>query len=102
MSESRTPTRIDEIAEGWISTYCDLDPTVRTYLGVTGRLGEYADYSPAGAEAMAEAKRSVIEALDAAAPVDNVDRVTQTDLRSALALDLEAYEAGLHLRDLNV
>lgn len=102
MSESRTPTRIDEIAEGWISTYCDLDPTVATYIGVTGRLGEYADYSPAGAEAMAAAKRSVIEALDAAAPVDNVDRVTQTDLRSALALDLEAYEAGLHLRDLNV
>ncbi|PWB96697.1 DUF885 domain-containing protein [Homoserinimonas hongtaonis] len=102
MSESRTPTSIDGIAEGWISTYIDLDPTVATYIGVAGRLGEYADYSPAGAEAMAEAKRKVIAALDATDAVDSVDRVTQTDLRASLSLDIEAHAAGLHLRDLNV
>ena len=34
--------------------------------------------------------------------VDDVDRVTRTDLLSDLQLSVESYEAKLHLRDLNV
>lgn len=102
MSEPRTPTPIDRIAEGWVTTLTALDPTIATYIGVPGRLGEYGDYSPAGADAMADAARAVLRELDAAEALDDVDRVTHADLRGTLELDIEAHEAKLHLRDLNV
>lgn len=102
MSDSRVPTPIDDIAEEWVRTLTDLDPTIATYIGVPGRLGEYGDYSPEGAEAQADAARTTLDALEACQPVDDVDRVTLADLTATLRLDLEAHDAQLHLRDLNV
>ncbi|TFD67905.1 DUF885 domain-containing protein [Cryobacterium ruanii] len=98
----RTPTAIDQIAEQWVDTLVDLDPTVGTYIGRTEGDGRYGDYSPAGHERfVAEAKRTIAQ-LDAASPVDSVDEVTQTDLRSELSLSVESSDAQLQLRDLNV
>jgi uncharacterized protein (DUF885 family) len=102
MTEPRTPTTIDRIAEDWVTTVTDLDPTIATYIGLPGRLGDYGDYSPAGAEAMVSAAKRTLRALDSATPVDEVDRVTLADLRSTLELDIDAHDAKLHLRDLNV
>jgi len=98
----RTPSAVDRVAEDWVSTLVDLDPTVATWLGVPGRTGEYGDMSPAGAEAYAAAARATRQALAAAQPVDAVDEVTKTDLTAELDLDLESHERRLHLRDLNV
>ena len=98
----RTPTPIDRIAEDWVDTLVDLDPTVGTYIGRTESDGRFGDYSPDGLEHGVDMARSFIARLDAAAPVDDVDVVTRTDLRSSLALDVESAEAGLPLRDLNV
>ena len=98
----RTPTPIDRIAEDWVDTLVDLDPTVGTYIGRTEPDGRFGDYSPDGLEHGVDMARSFIARLDAAAPVDDVDVVTRTDLRSSLALDVESAEAGLPLRDLNV
>lgn len=101
-SEIRTPTPIDRIAEDWVATLADLDPSVATWIGIPGRLGEYADYSPAGhARFIAEAQK-VVDALDAATEVDATDLVTRTDLRATLSLAIEASDARLQLRDLNV
>ncbi|TFD89133.1 DUF885 domain-containing protein [Cryobacterium serini] len=98
----RTPTAIDQIAEEWVDTLVDLDPTVGTYIGRTEGDGRYGDYSPAGHERfIAEAKKTIAQ-LDAAHPGDSVDEVTQTDLRSELALTVESADAELQLRDLNV
>ena len=98
----RTPTAIDQIAEEWVDTLVDLDPTVGTYIGRTEGDGRYGDYSPAGHERfIAEAKKTIAQ-LDAAHPSDSVDEVTQTDLRSDLALTVESADAELQLRDLNV
>ena len=103
MSEQpRTPTPIDAIAEDWVATLVDLDPTVAVWIGIPGRLGEYGDYSPDGHERWAAEARRVLAALDAAEPVDDTDRVTKTDLSAELRLALEASEARLHERDLNV
>ena len=100
--ESRQPTAIDQIAEDWVTTLADLDPTVATWIGLPGRLGEYGDQSPAGqARYIDEAKR-VVTRLAAAEPIDAVDRVTRTDLLADLRLSIEGDAAGLHLRDLNV
>lgn len=98
----RTPTPIDAIAEDWVRTLVDLDPGWATYIGVEGRLGEYGDYSPAGHEAHLAAVQHVIRRLEAAEPVDDVDRVTRTDLLSELRLEVEGFDAKLQERDINV
>ncbi|WP_394552194.1 DUF885 domain-containing protein [Agromyces sp. MMS24-JH15] len=98
----RTPTDIDRIAESWVDTLVELDPTVGTYIGRTGSDDRFGDYSPAGHAALADAARSTLVALEAARPVDGVDEVTRSDLSSELGLSLARFDAGLHRSDLNV
>jgi uncharacterized protein (DUF885 family) len=100
--EVRTPTPIDAIAEAWVDTELDLFPEYRVYLGREGREGEYADYSPAGAErVIAEVKKTLAQ-IAAATPVDSVDAVTKMDLARELQLQIDKHEAGFDQRDLNV
>jgi uncharacterized protein (DUF885 family) len=100
--EVRTTTPIDAIAERWVDTELDLFPELRVYLGREGREGEYADYSPAGAErAIAEVKKALRE-ISAASPADAVDEVTKMDLARELQLMIDKHEAGFDQRDLNV
>src|SRR5690606_19518304 len=102
MSEERPTTPIDTIAERWVDTLVDLVPDVAIYIGVPGRTGEYGDLSPAGHERLADATRALVSELEAQAPQDAVDEVTKTDLLAEARLSLEAHDARLHLRDLNV
>ncbi|SFR77032.1 Uncharacterized conserved protein, DUF885 familyt [Agromyces sp. CF514] len=101
-SSERIPTEIDRIAEDWVDTIVDLSPTLGTYIGRKDADARFGDLSPEGIEQVVEAKRRTIARLDAAAIADDVDTVTFTDLRAELALDVEAHEAGLPFRDLNV
>ncbi len=100
--KTRPSTQVDAIAEEWVDTELELLPEYRVYLGRPGREGEYADYSPAGAERVAEASRRALSAIRAATPVDAVDEVTKLDLARTLELSLEKHEAGFDQRDLNV
>ncbi|MBT2499923.1 DUF885 domain-containing protein [Agromyces sp. ISL-38] len=101
-ASERIPTDIDRIAEEWVDTLVELSPTLGTYIGRAEADSRFGDYSPEGLERSAEAVRHTLAQLDAAAAVDEIDAVTLADLRSELTLDLEAHEAGLPLRDLNV
>jgi uncharacterized protein (DUF885 family) len=101
--EARTATPIDSIAEKWVTTLADLNPTLGTYIGMDrGNLGEWGDYSPAGHDAKADAARAVLAELEAATPLDDVDKVTKDDLLGTLKLDLEMHERNFALRDVNV
>ena len=100
-SEPRTPTAIDAIAERWVDRRLELFPETHVYLGRPGREGEYADYSPDGHDTAADAVRATLREVQAAVPVDDVDRITRLDLARELRLELEKHEAGFHLRDLN-
>ncbi|QAY73942.1 DUF885 domain-containing protein [Agromyces protaetiae] len=100
--EPRTPSQIDRIAEGWVDTLVELQPTVGTYIGRTEADTRLPDYSPEGHEQLIAATRATLGALRGAEPVDDVDRVTLADLGGELELELEGHDAGLHLRDLNV
>lgn len=103
MSEyERIPTAVDRIADEWVDTIAELDPTTATYIGRSGHDGRFGDYSPDGAERVAEAVRSTRAALAAAEPVDDVDAVTKADLDRELGLMLELHAAHTSLRDLNV
>ena len=101
-TESRTPTAVDTIAERWVSTLAELVPDVAIYAGVPGPVERFADYSPSGTAALRAAAEAALSELDAATPVDDVDRVTITDLSSELRLQLELDDAGWTQRDLNV
>jgi uncharacterized protein (DUF885 family) len=101
-NEQRTPTPVDQIAEQWVDSLVALDPTVGTYIGRPAAGSGFADYSPDGHARYVQAATETIRDLDATAAVDDIDRVTRTDLRSSLALELESTAAGLQLRDLNV
>ncbi|QAY61214.1 DUF885 domain-containing protein [Microbacterium protaetiae] len=103
MTESeRTPTPVDKIAEAWVDDVAELFPTIATYIGRDEYNDRYGDLSPAGADAAAARARARLDELRAATPVDAIDEVTKLDLAGQLELELETYEAGAHLRDLNV
>lgn len=101
-STPRTPTAIDQIAETWVDDIAEMLPTVATYIGRFEHNGRLEDLSPAGHEARNRAAQATLAALEAAEPVDEVDVVTKSDLAGDLRLSIELYEAGAHLRDLNV
>lgn len=99
---SRTPTPIDTIADAWVDTLAEREPTLATYIGRFEHNGRFGDYSPEGAEALIGDARSTKTALEAAEPVDAIDTVTKMDLVRELDLTIEQHEAKTHLRDLNV
>ena len=98
----RTPTPIDTIAEAWVDTVADLDPIVATYIGRFEHNHRFADYSPAGVAAGADAARRALADLSVAEVTDAVDAVTKEDLSRTLELELELHDAQWPLRDLNV
>lgn len=98
----RTPTPIDTIADAWVDTLAEREPTLATYIGRFEHNGRFGDYSPEGAEALVSDARATRSALGAAEPVDAVDTVTKMDLGRELDLMIEQHEAKTHLRDLNV
>ncbi|WP_308800155.1 DUF885 domain-containing protein [Agromyces silvae] len=101
-AETRTPTGIDRIAEGWVDTLVELSPTTGTYIGRREADTRLPDLSPDGHGRAVQAARDTLAALREATPLDAVDRVTAADLGSELELAIAEHEAGLHLRDLNV
>ena len=97
----REATPIDAIAEDHTRALVDLSPMLAIALGVPGRAAQSDDLSPAVHAAGHELNRATLAALDAATPVDDVDRVTVAAMRDRLGLEQEAYEAGDHLSDVN-
>ncbi|GAB3601814.1 DUF885 domain-containing protein [Microbacterium aureliae] len=99
---ARTPTPVDTIADAWVDTLVELEPTVATYIGRFEYNDRFGDTSPAGHDRLADAARRTLSELKAAEPVDDIDVVTKADLVRELELDLDLHDAGWHLRDLNV
>ena len=98
----RTPSAVDAIAEGWVTTLVDLNPDVAIWIGVPGRIDEFGDLSPEGHHRYIAEAKSVIARLDATPAADSIDEVTKADMRSDLSLEIESFEAGLWKRDANV
>ena len=100
--DARPTTPIDAIAETWVDTELDLFPEYRVYLGRAGHEGEYADYSPEGAERVISEVRRALASIQGATPVDAVDEITRMDLSRELQLQIDKHDAGFDQRDLNV
>jgi uncharacterized protein (DUF885 family) len=103
MSETpRTPTAIDRLADEFVDTAVELEPTFGTYIGRIESNDKYGDYSPAGVDRIAAVMRDYLDRLNALEPEDDVDVVTKDALTRDLQLQLELHDAKWHLRDLNV
>ena len=98
---ARPATAVDTIAERYVAHLADLSPEFAVYNGLPGRRGELDDYSPEGLAALSELDRSTLRELEAAAPADDVDRVTVAAMRERLTVGVELADAGERLRSLN-
>ncbi|WP_105035397.1 DUF885 domain-containing protein [Cryobacterium aureum] len=99
---ARLPTAVDAIAEAWVDVQLELFPEFQVHLGRGGRGGEFTDYSPDGAEQIVDATKSALASIRSAAPVDDVDWVTQLDLSRELQLAIDEHDDGFGERNLNV
>jgi len=100
-SAARKPTPVDAIATDYFARSVELSPTDATYLGLPGHDEEYDDFSPAGWEAKSALRREFLARIEAATPVDDIDKVTIAAMRDRLELAEQMHEAGLDEMELN-
>lgn len=99
---ARTPSSVDAIANAHHEKSLALSPMWGTYLGSDERQDEFDDLSPEGLAEQDRLTRETLRALDDAAPVDDVDKVTVDAMRERLGLETEMYDARLQHGSLNV
>lgn len=98
----RQSTAVDAIANTYTARFAALDPLAATEMGIAGHDAEMTDLSPDGHAERARLDAETLAALSAAAPVDDVDRVTIAAMTDRLSLALELHESGEPLASLNV
>ncbi|WP_434965214.1 DUF885 domain-containing protein [Brevibacterium casei] len=104
MTEKRTPSAVDAVAEDFVDRSLALSPSLALYLGLEGGKG-FGDFSPAGLAALNDLNVETLRRLDeveASADLDDVDRVTLDAMRERLGVARDYYEAGFQHADLNV
>ncbi|MEX0761750.1 MAG: DUF885 domain-containing protein [Dehalococcoidia bacterium] len=95
-------SRVYEIADRFVDRLAELDPVSATFIGIAGHDSEMSDYSPDSAARMAEAERETIDLIRAESPDNERERLCRDTVTDELGLSLEQYEAGEHLRSVNV
>ena len=95
-------TRIYDIADEYVERFAALNPISATGAGVSGYDAEMTDFSPQGAEARANLDRETIASLEAAASEGERDRIAREAMIDGLRVGLDMFDAGEHLRDLNI
>ncbi|GAA4373549.1 DUF885 domain-containing protein [Paeniglutamicibacter cryotolerans] len=92
---ARRPTPIDAVATAYYNRLLELSPEFATSLGLPGSESGYADYSPAGIDAMADAASHTLGQLAGLEPVDAVDAVTLDAMTERLGLEVEIHATGI-------
>ena len=101
MSDLRTPSPVDQLADAYLDAHAALHPIEATYQGISGHDGELPELSPQWLESMSQLRQDTLAGLVTAAPVDSTDRVTIAALRDELELAEEIHAAGYALSNLN-
>lgn len=104
MTEKRTPSAVDAVAEEYVDRSLALSHSLALYLGIDGAKG-FDDFSPAGLAAHHELTVETLAKLDeveASADLDDIDRVTIDAMRDRLGVDRDLYDAGFIHASLNV
>jgi uncharacterized protein (DUF885 family) len=82
------------VADRWVETLADLDPSVGTALGIRPGDARMPDLSPEGLAERASAARAVLAELDGARVLDEDDRRCAALLRERLGAELAVHDAG--------
>ncbi|MGO3310861.1 MAG: DUF885 domain-containing protein [Brevibacterium aurantiacum] len=104
MTQKRTPSAVDAVAEEFVDRSLALSPSLALYLGIEGAKG-FDDFSPAG---LAAANDLTVETLakltevEKTAELDDVDLVTIDAMRDRLTVERDYFDAGLKHSSLNV
>jgi uncharacterized protein (DUF885 family) len=95
-------SEVFDIADRFCDRLGALDPCSATYAGIAGHDHEMTDYSPAGTAARIDLVRDTLAALDGAQHSNDDDRRAADVMRERFTLELEQYDAGERLRDVNI
>jgi uncharacterized protein (DUF885 family) len=98
---TRTPSKIDQLADAWVDKIAELSPSFATYIGRPGGDDKLDDYSPEASEHQHNEVKRVLADLDAATPADKVDEVTRDAMQQDLGLMVEMHDAKVDRRNLN-
>jgi uncharacterized protein (DUF885 family) len=99
MSEPRTLTAVDTVADGYLDEWAALDPTIATYLGIAGYDDQLPELTPQWRASVSELRQRTLAALDRAEPVDANDRITVAALRETLSVEEELRAGGTEESD---
>jgi len=100
MTEPRTPTDVDAVAEQHLDEWAAHDPIVATHLGIPGHDAELPALTPDHFAQGSALRLRTLAALRAAAPADATDRITVAALREELEVHEELRAAGAEESDL--
>lgn len=98
---TREPSKLDLIAEDWVSTLVDLSPEFATYAGFKVGEDRLEDTSPEAAAHYNKLEKEMLAKVEATEVRDDVDKVTKLAMTSTLKLSGEIYDSGLGNRNLN-
>jgi uncharacterized protein (DUF885 family) len=102
MTDLRTPTAVDALAETHLDESAALNPIEATYLGVLGFDDKLPDLTPEWFQSVSEQRRRTLAALDGVEPVDSTDRITIAALREELTVREQLRQAGTEESNLTV
>lgn len=94
MPITRTPSAIDESCEKFFQEFLKLSPETGASLGIPGYEEGYEDRSPEGRQKLRDLMQRTLNDIMAAAPVDDIDKVTQHSVNERLTLWIENIDSG--------
>src|SRR5579885_1141301 len=100
MTDTRTPTAVDRVAERYLDLAAEHDPMTATFIGVAGHDDRMPELSPDWLAQGSQLRRDTLAELAAAEAVDANDRITIAALREHLEVHEELRAAGAEEADL--
>jgi uncharacterized protein (DUF885 family) len=95
MTDARTPTAVDALAERYLDEFATLNPVEATYMGLDGHEDKIQDFTPDWWQSLSDLRHRTLAALDTVQPSDVTDRVTVAALRDELQVQEELQAAGV-------
>ena len=95
-------SEVYDISDAFVERFAALDPVSATLEGLTGYDAEMTDYSPDAHEERTEHARAALRRISETTATDERDRIAAEVLREELQTVVALYEAGEHLRTLNI
>lgn len=103
MTNTRTPSAIDALANEYFHANLALFPEAATSVGTDDAdHGTLSDYSPAGVDKQRNLISGTLTKLNSLPVTDDVDRITVAAMNERLGLELELIDSGEQTGEINV